>query len=132
MSDAADFLSQHTDVPVIIDHAGSPYDQSSSGLLAWRQGLTQLAALDHVAIKLSGFGMFDNHRSVDSLRPMVEFILTTFGYERVMYGSNFPVDKLMGSFDAITNMVFDACDQLAESQRQAVFCDNAIKWYSPS
>ena len=131
MSDAAEFFSQHSNTPVIIDHAGSPYDQSAAGINNWQQGLTQLASLEHVAIKLSGFGMFDRQRSAESLRPMIEFILMTFGADRVMFGSNFPVDKLMGSYDSIVDILCDTCAQLTEAERQSVFHDTSINWYKP-
>lgn len=131
MADAAEFFAQHPNVPVIVDHAGSPYDQTSKGLAAWREGLTLLASLEHVSMKFSGFGMFDQQRNVSSIEPMVESLLELFTPERLLYGSNFPVDKLMGNFDDTLDMLdacLDVCACTAE-QRQKIWSDNTQRIY---
>lgn len=129
MSEAAEFLSLHPGVPVIVDHAGSPYDQSRQGLESLRVGLGVLAALPQVSIKLCGFGMFDTDRSARSLQPVMDIVLEAFGVERVMFGSNFPVDKLMGSFDELVSMVADTLTGLSTEQQRAVWHDNAARVY---
>ena len=129
MAEAAEFLAGYPGIPVIIDHAGSPYDQTAAGLRAWRHALALLAQLDHVTIKLSGFGMFDRHWSAASVRPMVDAILELFGVERVMFGSNFPVDKLMKPFDAVVQALLDAMHGLDAADQARVFSDNASRLY---
>ncbi|MEO0497051.1 MAG: amidohydrolase family protein, partial [Pseudomonadota bacterium] len=89
MHDAALLFSQQDEIAVIVDHAGSPRDQSSEGLARWRTGLRALAALPHISIKLSGFGMFDSQRKLTT--ELCQTIVDIFGVERVMFGSNFPV-----------------------------------------
>jgi predicted TIM-barrel fold metal-dependent hydrolase len=64
----------------------------------WADGLAAFAALPLVVCKLSGLGMFDRAWTVDSLTPIVRTVLDIFGPERVMWGSNFPVDKLYRSY----------------------------------
>ena len=129
MSEAADFLANHADVPVIVDHAGSPYDQSAEGLARLATGLDALAELKHVSIKLSGLGMFDRQRSAESVKPIIDCILDRFGVERVMFGSNFPVDKLMGSYDDMLGLVTKNITDLDHKQRAAVMHDNAVRLY---
>ena len=58
MAEAAAFLALHPDVPVVIDHLGSPYDTSTAGLAVWQTGMTALAALPHVSVKLGGYAMY--------------------------------------------------------------------------
>ena len=36
---------------------------------------------------------------LETIRPMVEHLIETFGTERIMFGSNFPVDKLMRTYE---------------------------------
>ena len=52
MKEAAEFLGGFPKVPIVIDHAGSPYDQTDSGLKLWREGLSALAKLPNIHIKL--------------------------------------------------------------------------------
>jgi len=123
-------LQRHPGIPVIIDHAGSPRDRSPAGVVRWQQALARLAELPHVAVKLSGFGMFDRHWSADSVAPMVVHLLEHFGEQRLLFGSNFPVDRLMASFD-------DSVARVVAALRSAdpgvdvdgVLHRNAIDWY---
>lgn len=129
MHEAAEFLARFPTVPVIIDHAGSPHDQSPQGLAKLAEGLSALASLSQVAIKLCGFGMFDKQRSAASVKPVIDIVLEQFGPERVIFGSNFPVDKLMGGYDELIQVVADNLQSLNEEQRCAVWHDNAARVY---
>eukprot|EP01120_Amphizonella_sp_Union-15-10_P016910 TRINITY_DN918_c0_g1_i4.p1 TRINITY_DN918_c0_g1~~TRINITY_DN918_c0_g1_i4.p1 ORF type:complete len:238 (-),score=46.96 TRINITY_DN918_c0_g1_i4:318-1031(-) len=60
LKDAADFLSKYPNIPVIIDHIGSPklgrgFEQDAKTLQIWRDGITALSLLKHVTIKISFF-----------------------------------------------------------------------------
>jgi len=129
MQEAAQFLSRHPEVPVIIDHAGSPHDQTPQGIANLAEGLSALAALPQVTIKLCGFGMFDTQRSAVSVKPLIDIMLDLFGPERIMFGSNFPVDKLMGGYDEIVEIVADNLRGLSTEQQSAFWYDNAIRIY---
>ena len=129
MGEAADFLAEHPDVPVVLDHAGSPHDASAAGRALWRDGVGRLAALEHVAVKLSGFGMFDPEWTATSVRWLVETLLARFGPARVLWGSNFPVDRLMARFDHGVEAVHACCEALGEAERRAVFAGNACRVY---
>lgn len=118
MAQMAEFLSDHPGVPVIIDHAGSPYDQSADGLALWRSGLARLAALPQVHIKISGLGMFDPAWTWASVDPLVRIMLELFGSERTMFGSNFPVDKLFGPY---ANTVPDLGPQVLRETARRVY-----------
>jgi len=82
MVEAAEFFALHPNVPVVIDHAGSPYDQTPNGLVRWQEALSVISQLPNVYIKLSGFGMFDKHWDSCSIQPMIDTLLTLFGHER--------------------------------------------------
>jgi len=66
MNESAEFLSDFPDIPVVIDHAGSHYDQRETRLRIWKKGITKLAALPNLHIKLSGIGMYDQNWSSES------------------------------------------------------------------
>jgi predicted TIM-barrel fold metal-dependent hydrolase len=98
MPEAARLASRHPDTPVILNHGGMPADRDAAGLQAWRSGMTALARQPNVAVKISGLAMLDWRWTVDSIRPFVLPTLELFGPERCMFASNFPVDRLFGSF----------------------------------
>lgn len=129
MIEAAEFLSRFPTVPIIIDHAGSPYDQTVAGIAHWEKGLRVLAQLDNVSIKLSGFGMFDKNWSTDSINPLVDRIMEIFGCDRVMYGSNFPVDKLFSEFDDVVARLSACIEPHGKAAIQSVFTQTARRIY---
>ena len=126
MMRAAEFVADHPDVPVVIDHAGSPHDRSDAGLAEWREGMTALAAVPHVSCKISGLGMFEPDWTTDTMAPVIDHILDAFGPKRTMWGSNFPVDKLFGPFDRALEAV---ASRVPEADRDAVFRGAATRFY---
>ncbi len=132
MHDSAKFLSNHPEISVIIDHAGCPYDESKIGFENWKSGMIELSELKNISTKISGLGMFDLHPSGKrNAKPYLELILEYFGKERVMFGSNFPVDKLMSSYDNcienITRLL--PTDMTGKLWQSAIFHDNAKRIY---
>lgn len=105
MEAAAAFLSGHPGIPMAIDHLGSPHDLSEAGRARWRRGMVALAALPHVQVKLSGYAMYFGAELGDAARDATAHILTIFGPERTMFGSNFPVDKLHLDYRAALDLI---------------------------
>jgi predicted TIM-barrel fold metal-dependent hydrolase len=126
MAKTARVLEQALDTPVALCHAGSPHDRSRVGLAAWAEALKPLSALPNVTCKLSGLGMFDHDWTPQSIRPIVEQVLQQFGPDRVMYGSNFPVDKLYSDYTTLIG-AFRAL--VLDDMHQAVFNDAAAGFY---
>ncbi len=123
---AADTLAAAPDLTVALCHAGSPWDQSASGLAAWRRGLVAMARRPGVVCKLSGLGMFNPAWTPAALAPIVEGVLEAFGPERVLWGSNFPVDRLYRSYRAVFEAVWTLTP---EACRPAVFAGTAERFY---
>ncbi len=98
MPAAARLASRHPDTPLILNHTGMPVEKDAAGIDAWRSGMRVLAAQPNVAVKISGLAMLDWHWSDASLRPFVLETLELFGAQRTMIASNFPVDRLFGTF----------------------------------
>lgn len=127
---AADVLCKVPQLKVALCHCGSPWDQSESGLREWRRGLETLAMLDNVHCKISGLGMFDHDWSRDSIRPIVATIIDVFGSERVMFGSNFPVDKLHTDYATVWNAYDALTSDYSNEHRERLFVDNARAFYT--
>jgi predicted TIM-barrel fold metal-dependent hydrolase len=95
MGEGVDLARSYPETLIILDHAGMPVDRDEEGIRTWREGLGGFAATPNVAVKISGLGAFDWRWTVDSLRPFVLETIDTFGIDRCMFASNFPVDKLL-------------------------------------
>lgn len=94
-----------------------------------RKAMTRLAEVPNVACKISGLGMGDWNWTSDSIRPYVESAIEAFGVDRCMFASNFPVDKLFSSYDAIFDAFKAITSSYAMSERAALFHDNAARFY---
>ena len=82
----------------VLLHAGMLEDRSPEGWAAWRQGLARFAAHPNVYVKLSGLGTFTRSCSLGEWQPVIEQTVETFGPDRCMFGSNFPIEKLWTTY----------------------------------
>ncbi|MDJ0878951.1 MAG: amidohydrolase family protein [Halieaceae bacterium] len=122
-------LMQVPDLKVALCHAGSPWDQSEEGLKSWRGGLEQLAALPNTVCKISGLGMFNPDWTEADLARIVEPVIDIFTPERVMFGSNFPVDKLYRDYAAYWQTYDRLTSSYSGDDRSAMFAGNAEEFY---
>lgn len=116
------------DVQIILNHTGMQVD-GPSHFDGWRKAMKTLAQAPNVACKISGLGMGDWTWTPKSIRPYVEEAIGAFGVERAMFASNFPVDKLFSSYDAIWNAFKEITAGYSASERSALFHDNAERFY---
>ncbi len=126
---AAALADRYPGQTFVLVHAGQPRDQSPGGVKAWSAGLRQLALRPNIVVKLSGFGMFDPAWSVTSLRQLVLTAIDCFGPERVLFGSNFPVDGMMRSYAAIWRAYAEITAGFSDAERDAMFRTTAERIY---
>ena len=128
MLQAADLLSRHPDIPVVIDHLGSPYDASDAGLRVWATGMQALCELPQVSVKMGGSTMFMGGDLGSRLGDLIRSALSLFGPERVMFASNFPVDSLHITYPDLLGFVASTLGD-DETLCQNVMHDNAAMFY---
>jgi predicted TIM-barrel fold metal-dependent hydrolase len=117
------------DVQFILDHCGVP-DVKGKAFDPWRENIKELAALPNVACKISGLVAYAAENwTVEDLRPWVEHVVTSFGWERIVWGGDWPVCTLT----ATLRQWADASDKLfaaaTEPQREKLFHKNAERIY---
>ena len=64
-----------------------------------------------------------------TIRPFVLGVIEHFGVDRVMFASNFPVDKLYSSFDALFGAFENIVASFSEGEKDKLFHDNALRTY---
>ena len=76
-------------------------------------------------------GQFDNPDwTVDDVQPYVNFALEQFGPERVMFGSDWPVCILGGSYSSVWANTQALLAGLSDAEKDAVLGGNAIEFYN--
>ena len=129
MPKAYSLIRETPDTPIALCHCGSPWDRSLEGLKFWRQNMAVLASLPNVVCKLSGFGMFDPQWNTQSVKDIVLFAIDTFGPERCMFGSNFPVDKLYKSYFEVYGHFMELIEGFSQAEKQLLLADSARRFY---
>jgi predicted TIM-barrel fold metal-dependent hydrolase len=80
-------------------------------------------------VKISGLAMFDHQWSIESFRPYVLETIDTFGCERAMFASNFPVDRLFATYEGLWNAYASIIKDLSDIEKDALFKSNAERIY---
>lgn len=123
-------LADVEDLVVVIEHAGWPRSSSNEEFALWKVGMAALAdAGDNLFCKLSGLSMPLGTISVDAFTPWLDFAIETFGVDRCMFASNFPVDSIHGTFDHLYSTFAAATDGLDDEARDQLFATNAERVY---
>jgi len=111
------FVLDHCGVPAIKDRAEHP----------WRERIAEIARRPNVAVKISGLVAYADAATwtVADLRPWVEHAIACFGWDRVVWGSDWPVCTLTASLStwvAATHAVTLGC---SDDERRALLGANA-------
>jgi predicted TIM-barrel fold metal-dependent hydrolase len=113
------------DIVISLDHAGFPRRRDPEYFAMWRRELANLAGAPNVIVKISGLGMCDNRWTVDSIRPWVLTCLETFGIERSILGTNWPVDRLFSSYPDVLDAYAAIISGSSRAEQEALFFANA-------
>ena len=119
------------DLPLVIDHLSKPKIRDADHE-RWSQELKAASAFPNVYCKLSGMiteASWDSW-TVDDLKPFVETALECFGAERLMYGSDWPVCELAGSYEQVHHALDSLLKELSDSERNSIFCETAREFYN--
>lgn len=116
-------------VQFILDHCGVP-DVKGKAFDPWRTHIRELAALPNVFCKISGIVAYAAADwTVEDLRPWVEHVVASFGWDRVVWGGDWPVCTLTSTLRQwveASDTLFAAASQ---ADREKVFYKNAEKIY---
>lgn len=121
----AKLIARHPEIPVIINHTGMGVDGEDD----WREGMSALAALPNVSVKISGMGFVFRPLDAGAVRARTLAAIDLFGADRAMFASDFPTDRLFGGFDETLSMLADAVSDFTEAERRALFARNANRIY---
>jgi len=127
---ATQVVAQCPDTRFVVDHMAKPPIKSGE-IGEWASELKPLAALPNVSCKLSGLmteANWSNWR-VEDLKPYVETALESFGPERMIFGSDWPVCLLAATYEKVLDALQSLLAHLNEDERRRIFSDNAVEFY---
>jgi predicted TIM-barrel fold metal-dependent hydrolase len=126
----AAFVDRWPNVTFVLSHASLPLERTPESLKLWITAATALAERPNVMCKISALcGGSDPNWTVDSIRPWAEACYGVFGPDRAMLGTNWPVDRLFGSYADVVTAYRTIFAPLSEADRSALFYGNAAALY---
>jgi len=127
---AVTVAQQVPDLPLVIDHLAKPKIRQQS-FDDWRPAFEAAAACPNMFCKLSGMVTEADHANwcVKDLKPYVETALDLFGPARLMFGSDWPVCELAGSYEQVSDALKATLGPLSPSESAAIFGETARAFY---
>ncbi len=126
---AAELARDFPATQIVINHTGLPADRSPEGLAGWRRAMALTAEQPNVAVKISGLGRAGLPWTIEANGSIIRDAIAIFGIDRCLFGSNFPVDGLVATFDAIVSGMRAALAHHSATDQQKLFYENATRIY---
>jgi L-fuconolactonase len=130
---SAKLVKKCPDTTFILDHIGKPnIGKGDDGeLREWAKLIENLAANQNVFCKVSGMVTEANWQDWknDDFKRYFDVVLNSFGIDRIMYGSDWPVCKLAASYEQVANLAEYLVADLSESEKEKFWSLNALKAY---
>jgi L-fuconolactonase len=125
-----EFVDRHPGQVFIVDHIAKPKIKAGE-LSPWKENVLELAKRDNVYCKVSGMATEANWKAwtPEQLRPYFDIILASFGPERLMFGSDWPVLTLAGSYRRWAETFRSWISELAPAEQDQMARGTAIRAY---
>lgn len=123
-------IRQCPDVQFVLDHLGKPAVREGA-MDPWRAHIRALAEYPNVVCKLSGaLTEADVDRwTPENVRPYLEHVIEAFGFDRVMFGGDWPVLKRAGTYPEWVQLVRDTVAGCTRDEQRRLFRTTAERVY---
>ncbi len=122
-------LEQYPDLTVVLEHCGWPRSTDAADRDQWQDAIRACAEQTNALCKISGLGMVTGDLSEQALRPWVEEAIDAFGWHRVAFGSNMPIDTIAGSYQQLITSIQNIVEGTSDVEQKAFYADNARRYY---
>jgi L-fuconolactonase len=130
LAEVVELVSRVPEVTFVLDHLGKPAVVDRL-VEPWREDIRRLAGRPNVVCKLSGLTTEADRAkwTAADVLPYLRHVLTEFGAQRCMFGSDWPVATLATSYDRWVGVVDQALDGLPAADRESVVAGTARRVY---
>ncbi|PBC43112.1 hypothetical protein CJ178_17335 [Rhodococcus sp. ACPA4] len=122
-------LERYPDVVVVLEHCGWPSSTTNADRDQWEVAIRACAERTNALCKISGLGMATADISASALRPWVEGTIEVFGWERVAFGSNMPIETIAGSYGQLIESLRSIIGESSDQELQSFYSENARRYY---
>lgn len=124
------FVDRHPDQVFVLDHIAKPRIKERI-LSPWDENIRELAKRENVFCKVSGMATEADWNSwtIDTVRPYFDGVLHAFGPGRLMFGSDWPVLTLAGSYSLWMKTIHTLIADLAPDEQASICRESAVRAY---
>jgi L-fuconolactonase len=125
-----DFVTAFPNQMFVLDHIAKPYIKDKK-IDEWKKDMQAVAEFENVFCKISGMvteAHFKNWKKED-FTPYIDVVVKAFGIDRIMYGSDWPVCLVGGSYEKVLDIVQDYFQSYSKEDQVKIFKTNATKFY---
>jgi len=116
----------------ILDHCGNPHN-GTQDLDGWKKSLARIANAKNRNVMCKVSGIYGNVSAADwpaaKLAPLVRTVIDQFGWDRLLFASDWPVVNLGASFKVWVDTVKEIVRADAPANQKKLFHDNAVAFY---
>jgi len=127
---ACEGVARFADQRFVLDHIAKP-PITERRLSPWAEGIRRLAEHPHVYCKVSGMvteADWESWTEAD-FHPYLDLVVEAFGGERIMFGSDWPVCTVAGSYRQVMELAYGYAAQFGAAEQAAMGGGNAARFY---
>ena len=127
---AIQLVEKHPEQIFILDHMAKPLIKNQQ-IEPWASEIKKLGLYKNLYCKISGIITEADHNtwSKEDIFPYLDIIFNAFEIDRLMFGSDWPVCLLAGSYKQVIKLLEDYVTSFSEEEKEKLFGDNAVKAY---
>ena len=131
LEEAIVLVEKNPDQPFVLDHLAKPYIKDQK-IDKWASLIKQLAKHKNVYCKLSGMITEAdwNHWLARDFDNYLSVALEAFGSNRLMFGSDWPVCLLAGSYQHVVQIIDLYINKFKASDQKKIMGENACNFYN--
>ena len=127
---ATELVKNNPDQLFVIDHIAKP--NIKNGLIdEWEKGIQTIAQFENVYCKISGMVTetdYQHWKKADFI-PYIDAVVESFGTNRIMFGSDWPVCTVAATYQQVQNIVKTHFKSFTKNEQDLFFGENAVKFY---
>jgi len=127
----ADFVSCFPDQLFVIDHLAKPGIKNRE-ITQWKKDITAVAKFENVFCKVSGMVTEADWKKWNptDFYPYLDVLIETFGTDRLMFGSDWPVCNVAAAYEQVVNIATTYFSAFSKTEKEKFFGGNACKFYN--
>ena len=115
----------------ILDHIAKPRIKKNE-IEPWASLIKELAGNKNVFCKISGIITEADNKNwkPEDIYPYLDIVFDSFGYDRLIFGSDWPVCLLAGTYKQVTNLIEEYIGRTSDENKEKIFGNNALSFYN--